>query len=86
MSKSILLLIERKSGGKGPEVPVRQGAQRLVVEGVTYPDFVYLHITGQGRQDTFAFGAGTHPICIEAGCYVRAELVGENSLATVLVE
>lgn len=89
MAKSILLLIERRNGGKGPSVPVRTPILAIYSEGVAGSDFIMVHIT---RPDG---GVLSHRIerdyhrfeePIEPGSYMRAELFGINSLATVWAE
>lgn len=87
MAKSILLLIERRAGSKGPAIPIRNECRTVSVSGLADGDLVALEYDNVDRAFMVREN-GTHslPLRLQPGMVVRAELLGDNSVATVWVE
>lgn len=84
---SIPLLLERKTPGMGPKIPLRVSFARIVVEGLISPDRVWLHSDGFAITMLDKNGEYELENPLSPGAVAQAELSGEaGSCVSVRLE
>jgi hypothetical protein len=81
---SIPLLLERRSSGRGPKVPLRVPFNQVVVEGLAPEDMVKVFANGEKVLEA---GANGHfDIRLERDAIAQAEIIGCSSCVSVRLE
>lgn len=83
---SIPLLLERRSSGRGPKVPLRVPFTQVVVEGLNPDDRVAIYCNGETVINLGACGIFDLPRPFNRDDTVQAELIGTNSCVSVRLE